>query len=108
MALTIISSLSLKSRSKFVLFFIAGVGSVSIIMCIVRFANLYHAIKNPGKPLLVIRQIHVWGSLELNFALAAFCMPTYRAVLQKKWFKGKEQKKKKSTITTIGWWRRCT
>ncbi|CCX04959.1 Protein of unknown function [Pyronema omphalodes CBS 100304] len=70
-------------------------------MWIVRFANIYHAIKNPRNPLLVIRQIHVWGSLELNFALVAFCMPTYRAVLQKKWFKGKEQKKK-STITTIG------
>jgi len=79
MALVVISSLKLGRRERVALFFVAGIGSVSIIMCTVRFTQVYETIINPNSgTLAVTRELYVWGTLETNFAIAAFCLPAYR------------------------------
>ncbi|KAI5820392.1 hypothetical protein BZA77DRAFT_77816 [Pyronema omphalodes] len=85
MALIIISSMVLSHRDRIALRFIAAVGSVSMIMCVLRFIEVYRALTNPRYPYLqVVRQLTFWAGLEVDAALVAFCAPAYKVLVTRR------------------------
>lgn len=105
MALIIISSLPLASaRDKAALLIVAGLGSVSIIMCAVRFGEMYMVITNGSGQLEILGQLNVWATLEVNFAVTAFCLPTFRALLLKRcpWLRAASHPGTATGVETIG------
>ncbi|CCX32389.1 Similar to hypothetical protein [Tuber melanosporum Mel28]; acc. no. XP_002835566 [Pyronema omphalodes CBS 100304] len=85
MALIIISSMVLSHRDRIALRFIAAVGSVSMMMCVLRFIEVYRALTNPKYPYLqVVRQLTFWAALEVDVALVAFCAPAYKVLVTRR------------------------
>jgi hypothetical protein len=95
MALIIISSLQLTRRGRTALWFVAAIGSVSIVMCVVRFVQIYRLVVMPDPAvtrLPAMRQVTIWAGLEVNLAAVAFCLPAFRVVGKKWWGGGKRER----------------
>jgi hypothetical protein len=80
MSLLIISTLSNTHRYKRTLFFVAALGSLTFIICIVRFVMIYTADDRRNMDQRQrVRTVHVWTTIELDLALVVLCVPTFRA-----------------------------
>jgi hypothetical protein len=83
-----ISSLKLGGRERIALFSVASLGSISIIMCLVRFVEVYKVAKNPEQGTVdVIRAVYMWATFESSFAFIAFCLPSFKVLLRNTWLK---------------------
>lgn len=80
MSLLIISKLSFTRWYKGALFVVAALGSVTFIICIVRFVMVYIADDHGNMDQRqLVRTLHVWTTIELDLALVVLCVPTFKA-----------------------------
>jgi len=102
LGLHIILSLSLGPHQKVGLLFAAGIGFLSILMGAIRFVFAYLAIINRNSTTL--QQYHLLiavGALELAFAFAAFCLPSFRVLLTRWWSRRDARNSGRKRISSV-------
>lgn len=80
------------------LVFVVVLGTVSPLMCLVRFVQVYKTAVNPpqGSPLPVLKDIYLYGKFEVCFGHFAFCLPALRVL----WRRVEDTRKSKNQSHT--------
>lgn len=98
-AIATVSVLQLGSNERVALIFVICLGSVSPLICLVRFVQVYKTAVDPpqGSPLPVLKNIYLYGKFECCFAHFAFCLPSLRVL----WRRAADSRRSKDKSASI-------